>query len=37
MKQKLEITVDVPDGKKAVWKGGQVVFGDIVSCCQGRG
>ena len=31
MKQKLEITVDVPDGKKAVWKDGKVVFEDIVS------
>ena len=31
MKQKLEITVDVPEGKKAVWKDGKVVFEDIVS------
>lgn len=30
MKQKLEITVDVPDGKKAVWKDGKVVFEDIL-------
>lgn len=31
MKQKLEITFEVPDGKKAVWKDGKVVFEDIVS------
>ena len=37
MTQKLEITFVVPDGKKAVWKDGKVVFGDIVSGCQGSG
>ena len=31
MKKKLEITIEVPDGKKAVWKDGKVVFEDIVS------
>lgn len=30
MKQKLEITVDVPDGKKAVWKDGKVVYEDVL-------
>ena len=29
MKQKIEI--EVPDGKKAVWKGSKVVFEDINS------
>lgn len=31
MKKKIEIEIDVPDGKKAVWKDGKVVFEDIVS------
>lgn len=31
MKQKIEIEVDVPDGKKAVWKDGKVVFEDVLS------
>lgn len=30
MKQKLEITVDVPEGKKAVWKDGKVVYEDVL-------
>lgn len=30
MKQKIEIEIDVPDGKKAVWKDGKVVFEDAV-------
>lgn len=29
-KQKIEIEVDVPDGKKAVWKNGKVVFEDVL-------
>ena len=29
MKQKVEFEIDVPDGKKAVWKDGKVVFEDI--------
>lgn len=28
MKQKVEFEIDVPDGKKAVWKDGKVVFED---------
>ena len=28
MKQTIEIEIDVPDGKKAVWKDGKVVFED---------
>ena len=31
MKKKIEIEIDAPDGKKAVWKDGKVVFEDIVS------
>ena len=29
MKQKVEFEIDVPDGKKAIWKDGKVVFEDI--------
>lgn len=29
MKQKIELEIEVPDGKKAVWKDGKVVFEDI--------
>ena len=29
MKQKIEFEIEVPDGKKAVWKDGKVVFEDI--------
>ena len=29
MKQKVEFEIDVPDGKKAVWKDGKVAFEDI--------
>lgn len=29
MKQKVEFEIEVPDGKKAVWKDGKVVFEDI--------
>ena len=29
MKQKIEFEIDVPDGKKAVWKDGKLVFEDI--------
>lgn len=29
MKQKIELEIDVPDGKKAVWKDGKLVFEDI--------
>lgn len=31
MKQKIEIEIDAPDGKKAVWKDGKVVFEDTAS------
>lgn len=31
MKQKIELDIDVPDGKKAVWKDGKVVFEDVTS------
>lgn len=30
MKQKIEIEIDVPDGKKAVWKDGKVVYEDVL-------
>lgn len=30
MKQTIEI--EVPDGKKAIWKDGNIVFDDIKSC-----
>ena len=29
MKQKVEFEIDVPDGKKAVWKDGKIAFEDI--------
>ena len=29
MKQKIELEIEVPDGKKAVWKDGQIIFEDI--------
>lgn len=31
MKQKIELEIDVPDGKKAVWKDGKVIFEDVTS------
>ena len=31
MKQKIEFEIDVPDGKKAVWKDGKVIFEDVTS------
>ena len=31
MKQKVKFEIDVPDGKKAVWKDGKVIFEDVTS------
>lgn len=31
MKQTIELEIEVPDGKKAVWKDGKVIFEDVTS------